>query len=255
MLPLVEGMPVVLSDHIDKGRFLLKSTQGTLVGLWFDPADAAAHVGEDGEGILQKQPVAALVKFPHLEEPVKLGIHSSRWCLNPSQKPKSQQVWITRKQLPIVPAYAITAHSSQGKTLDKAIVDLRIPRTFSPIAAYVALSRLRRLSDLLVYAKFDPEPLKYSKPGIRDVLREIRRNQGLSQRTCSECQEEREYTEYSADEWRRGDEARECNACLRARRQQQQQQRRAKARRCAARLGFFYYRGLVEIGNVCFLDN
>ena len=37
--------------------------------------------------------------------------------------------------LRIIPAL-ITAHSSQGKTLPKAIVDLRIPRTFSPIAAY-----------------------------------------------------------------------------------------------------------------------
>ena len=55
----------------------------------------------------------------------------------------------------------------------------------------------------------------------------------MHRRVCSECRELREHTEYTADEWRRGDEVRECNACLRARRQRQLQQRREKARRCA----------------------
>eukprot|EP00662_Eupelagonemidae_sp_cell21_P057851 gene57851-biopygen10109 len=88
-----------------------------------------------------KLPVAAMVRFPHLgDEPVKIALTSGRWCVNPSKRSKQQQMWVSRKQLPIIPSFAVTAHSSQGKTLPKAIVDLRIPRGREPIAAYVALS-------------------------------------------------------------------------------------------------------------------
>jgi len=138
-------MAVALTEHHDRGRHLLKGTEGTIVGLWMDSDETAPLVGDNGEAVLKKQPLAVLVQFPNIAEPVKIPLRSSRWCLNPSQKAKRQQVWVTRKQLPIVPAYAITAHSSQGKTLAKAIVDLRIPRTFSPIAAYKKTQNLFQL--------------------------------------------------------------------------------------------------------------
>eukprot|EP00662_Eupelagonemidae_sp_cell21_P057476 gene57476-biopygen5607 len=133
MLPLVEGMPVALTEHIDKGRQLLKGTEGTLTGLWLDAEESSSASGPDGEIVLSKLPLAAIVKFPHLDDPVRLALNSGRWCVNPSKRAKSQQMWVTRKQLPIVPSFAVTAHSSQGKTLPKAIVDLRIPRGREPI--------------------------------------------------------------------------------------------------------------------------
>eukprot|EP00662_Eupelagonemidae_sp_cell21_P057356 gene57356-biopygen43095 len=97
-------MPVALTTHIDRARHLLKGTEGILVGLWLDPEEETPLFGDDGEAVLQKQPVAAMVQFPHVDEPVKVPLQSSRWCLNPSQKVKRQQVWITRKHLPLVPA-------------------------------------------------------------------------------------------------------------------------------------------------------
>eukprot|EP00662_Eupelagonemidae_sp_cell21_P056963 gene56963-biopygen27270 len=79
MLPLVEGMPVALTEHIDKGRQLLKGTEGTLAGLWLDAEESSSASGADGEVVLSKLPVAALVKFPHLDDPVRLALHSGRW--------------------------------------------------------------------------------------------------------------------------------------------------------------------------------
>eukprot|EP00662_Eupelagonemidae_sp_cell21_P057374 gene57374-biopygen111555 len=193
MLALVEGMPVSLTDHVDKGKQLLKGTEGILEGLWLDPEEPAQSHNADGECVLRKVPIAAIVRFPHLDDPIKIGIKSTRWCLNPSQRSKRQQFW--------------------GKTLRKAIVDLRIPRGREPIAAYVALSRLRRLSDLLVFASFDPMPLHYKKPGIDDVLRTIRHNQSRLQRKCSVCKEELAVEMFSADMFRRGDDARKCISC------------------------------------------
>ena len=49
---------------------------------------------------------------------------------------------VTRRQIPLASAFAITAHAAQGQTLKAAIVDLQIRRGTSPIAAYVALTRI-----------------------------------------------------------------------------------------------------------------
>jgi len=109
--PVVEGMAISLTDHVDKGKQLLKGTEGKIVGLWLDPEEPAPSTNDDGECVLRKLPLAAIIRFPHIDEPVKIGIKSARWCLNPSQRSKRQQFWVTRKQLPIIPAYAVTAHS------------------------------------------------------------------------------------------------------------------------------------------------
>ena len=86
MLPLVEGMPVALTEHIDRGRQLLKGAEGTLAGLWLDTEEPRPTPGQNGELVLRRLPMAALVKFPHIDDPVKIPLKTGRWCLNPSRR-------------------------------------------------------------------------------------------------------------------------------------------------------------------------
>lgn len=54
---------------------------------------------------------------------------------------------VQRRQVPLRLAYAVTFNKSQGKTLDRAVVDLR-GAPFAHGQLYVALSRVRRRQDI-----------------------------------------------------------------------------------------------------------
>ncbi len=63
-----------------------------------------------------------------------------------------KKLQIKRKQVPIMPAFAITAHKAQGRTLSSAIVDLDSCRgTESP---YVMISKVKSLNGLLILRPF-----------------------------------------------------------------------------------------------------
>ena len=55
---------------------------------------------------------------------------------------------LSRTQIPLLAAWALTVHRSQGMTLDRVIVDLG--RAFAEGQVYVALSRARGLYGLTV---------------------------------------------------------------------------------------------------------
>jgi ATP-dependent DNA helicase PIF1 len=64
----------------------------------------------------------------------------------------------TRTQIPLILAWALTVHKTQGSTLDYAIADIG-PNIFSAGQAYVALSRVRS-SDGLFLTDFYPPSVK-----------------------------------------------------------------------------------------------
>ena len=57
---------------------------------------------------------------------------------------------IKRKQIPLAPALAWTAHAAQGQTKEAVIADLVIGRGVSSISSYVALTRIKNREGLMI---------------------------------------------------------------------------------------------------------
>lgn len=83
---------------------------------------------------------AIWVKFKSTEEKIERA-----WTLFTPHKTSSAKY--RREQFPLLPAYGITVHKSQGLTLDAVLLDLGYKAAVIN-SAYVALSRVRRLEDI-----------------------------------------------------------------------------------------------------------
>ena len=102
------------------------------------------------------------VQFDHMSVPYNVEKVVSRFMIMKS-------FYVQRKQFPLILAYAITIHKSQGLSLDNAIIDLS-DKVFSAGMAYVALSRLRSLSGLHLLA-FDPRSIIVSPKCLQELNR------------------------------------------------------------------------------------
>ena len=86
---------------------------------------------------------------------------------------------IKRKQVPIEPGFAITAHKAQGQTMDKVIVDIAgCTGTEQP---YVMVSRATSMEGLVVLRDFDCG--KITKRHSEDLRRELKQLECLRLRT------------------------------------------------------------------------
>lgn len=67
------------------------------------------------------------------------------------------------KQFPVILAWAMTIHKSQGKTFDKVLLDLGQHGAFSPGQVYVALSRCTSLEGIILIHAVQPRSIWVDK--------------------------------------------------------------------------------------------
>lgn len=120
-LTLCVGAQVMLVTNLDVEGGLVNGSRGVIVDI-----RTADNV--------------PIVQFKH---GAPLPIESKAWASNENAR-------VTRNQIPLRVAYAITIHKSQGSTLDCALVDIG-SSTFEFGQAYVALSRVRNLESLYIW--------------------------------------------------------------------------------------------------------
>ena len=91
-------------------------------------------------------------------------------------------ITVKRRGLPLIPAYSITTHKSQGQTLPKIVIDLNMPPGIVEVAsAYVPLSRVQQLTDLVILQDFNITALQV-KPAKRQIA-EINRLNAIFEET------------------------------------------------------------------------
>uniref|UniRef100_A0A1X7VFT9 DNA helicase Pif1-like 2B domain-containing protein n=1 Tax=Amphimedon queenslandica TaxID=400682 RepID=A0A1X7VFT9_AMPQE len=140
VLSLAVGCRVMLRRNIDVTVGLVNGAIGTVRGIY------ATRIS---------------IKFNHINVPCDIERVTSRFML-------SKNLYIHRKQFPLILSYAITIQKCQGLSLDAAIIDLSTD-VFGDGMAYVALSRVRTLNGL--HLSFDPLSVKVSNLCLNEINR------------------------------------------------------------------------------------
>lgn len=186
-LTLSPGMPVLLSQNYDVAHGAVNGTFGRVRSVRYRTDSTGSRIATSC--VIEASTYSGRT-LPHLRDheiavlPDTVDIK----FIHPSSK---KTMTIKRSQLPVLPAFAMTVHKAQGLTLDKAIVDL--DGCHGTEAAYVMLSRVRRLEDLLILRPFDKKRIQ-SRPS-EDRRREFNRLRKIHQATMGEISSDHTETE------------------------------------------------------------
>jgi len=176
-LPLVLGMPVVVTENFDVAGGVVNGSTGTLRHVRY-------RLGDDGKRYLTSC-IVELPDFtgdglPHLP-PNHVPIIPNEAEMRAFRHPNSgRSCTLRRHQVPLDAAFAITAHKAQGRSMNKVIVDLS--SCVGTEAAYVMVSRCTHLNGLLVL-----RPFPISKITVRrsqDAREEFHRLERLRHHTA-----------------------------------------------------------------------
>ena len=231
MLPLIADMPVALTAHVDRNpdKQLLRGKVGYIHSWVWDEKETSVMV--DGVRSLVLLPKVVFVRFPDASWTLpglsEKGVYpivprKGSWFLDHGRPHPVLRV--TRRQLPLAPAFAITAHAAQGQTLKAAIIDLHIGRDTSPIAAYVALTRVARISDLLIYRDFPLDSFTKGPPEGPELLLTTLRGEHVDWKAvedkhtpsnkCTGCDRTVFRQEFAPSQWNRKDGKHFCLECV-----------------------------------------
>ena len=159
-LDLRVGMLVILLVNLDLSSGLANGSQGTVIEFRNDSGQeqlAAMQAGEYREhkkALIAKyvrQNKSSLWPVVRFQNGVERVIRPD--CTINELGDEHPYSLLSRTQIPLIAAWAMTIHKSQGMTLSRVIVDLA--RSFEKGQAYVALSRARGLDGLKVEALGD----------------------------------------------------------------------------------------------------
>ncbi|XP_065602508.1 ATP-dependent DNA helicase PIF1 [Cyrtonyx montezumae] len=141
------GAQVMLAKNLDVSQGLVNGARGVVVGF-----------ETEQKGLPKVRFLCGVTQVIKME----------RWLFKgPSG------VHLSRQQLPLKLAWAISIHKSQGMSLDS--VEISLSRVFESGQAYVALSRARSLAGLRVL-DFDPKVVR-ADPTVLHFYRQLKRHQ------------------------------------------------------------------------------
>jgi ATP-dependent exoDNAse (exonuclease V) alpha subunit len=143
-IPLVLGMPIMITHNFDVEGGVVNGSRGTLkqIRYYMDEEgnrhlmSCIIHVADASDDPL---PGLGAKDVPVLTDTMSLQFihpHSRRTCT------------INHTQIPIVPAFVVTAHKAQGQSLMHIIIDLN--NCSGTKVPYVMISRATSLEGILI---------------------------------------------------------------------------------------------------------
>ena len=203
-LPIVPNMPVLITHNIATELHISNGSIGRLVKVVYEDeeesydATAISNPTFPSNTVYVRKPLYALVQLPQCKlasaltdlQPTCIPIVPEqktikavlKSCLSPVQKRllhNKTTITITRCQLPLIPAYALTTHKCQGKTLESGVIDIVPPPYSKPDLAqtYVPISRFTSLEAMAILRPF-PRSILNQKPHP-DMKAELQRLQSI----------------------------------------------------------------------------
>jgi Helitron helicase-like domain at N-terminus/PIF1-like helicase len=149
-IPLFIGMKVMVTSNLAFSRRVVNGAEGTVEGIVYDIDSngrryvsvvyvrilgAGTIFNDLGEDVVPIFPESKAISFKYI------GRDGKRF-----------RKYVSRLQVPLIPAYCYTDYKSQGRSLDYAIVDIRSARSLQGV--YVMLSRVKRLKGLAILRWF-----------------------------------------------------------------------------------------------------
>jgi hypothetical protein len=176
-IPLVIGMPVMICQNLDVENGVVNGCSGILKKIRY-------HTDRNGN----RHALSCVIQSATTSGPPLTSLEQQCVAVLPDATdmkfvhPYSHKVCtIKRTQLPVMPAFAMTAHKAQGQTMRRAIVDLECCRGTE--APYVMLSRIKTLDGLLILRPFTITRIQCRQS--EDARREFRRLELLRLRTIA----------------------------------------------------------------------
>ena len=203
-LPIVANMPVLITHNIATELHISNGSIGRLVKVVYEDeeesydATAISNPTFPSNTVYVRKPLYALVQLPQCklataltdlqptcipivpeQKTIKVDLKS---ILSSAQKRllhNKTTITITRCQLPLIPAYALTTHKCQGKTLQSGVIDIVPPPYSKPDLAqtYVPISRFTSLEAMAIVRPF-PRSILNQKPHP-DMKAELQRLQSI----------------------------------------------------------------------------
>lgn len=186
---LALGMKVMVTENISTAANLANGSRGSISNIVLDPRERNILPSENERQIINLlyPPLFIVIKpegpisiptLTHLDEKeIPLAPITRNFYIGSNPRTR-----VTRRQLPITPAYAFTDFKSQGQTIEHTIVDIGKTSSFAltPFNAYVALSRThgRQSTRLLrdfendLFTRHPSDSLRDDELRIQEVAKE-----------------------------------------------------------------------------------
>jgi len=175
IFPLVRGLPLRLSDTVNRGLKLYRHRRCTLEAWTLHPDETSE--ADAGERILQHHPLCLYLKFEGATWQVAdlaPGVYPLQptckdWYVNELTKVKAK-----RSGFQVVPAFSGTAFMFQGATERAIIADCleaaHVSRQADALSAYVANSRVKTKEGVLIMQPFSPGLFAHGPPPGPHIL-------------------------------------------------------------------------------------